>query len=83
MYEADVADYIEESGVPFPAYADTEDSIARDYEILSVPFLAFITKDGLLMLTREFTYAKDVSRILDALIAGTEIDTSDMETVAG
>lgn len=83
MYEADVDDYIVESGVPFPAYADIEDSIARDYEILSVPFLAFITKDGRLMLSRGFTYAKDVSRILEALIAGKEIDTSDMETVAG
>jgi hypothetical protein len=83
VLEDDVMEYQEESGIPFPAYMDSEDTLAGDYNVQTVPVLAFVTKEGRLMLVRPFTYTKDIARIIDALIAGRQIDTSDMETVAG
>jgi hypothetical protein len=62
---------------------DSGDTLAQDYRVETVPFLAFVTPEGKLALTRPFTYKKDVAKILDALIAGRGIDTSGMETVVG
>ena len=83
ILEDDVFDYVRESGIPFITYMDEDDTLVTDYNIQTVPFLAFITPEGHLALTRPFTYAQDVSRILDALIAGRKIDTTGMETVIG
>lgn len=83
ILEDDVFDYVRESGIPFTAYMDEEDTLATDYNIQNVPVLAFITPGSRLALTRPFTYARDVSRILDALIAGRKIDTAGMETLTG
>jgi len=81
--EDDVYEYVKRTGLPFPAYTDEADTLSRDYSVESVPAFAFITNQGKLMLTRPFTYGKDVARILDALIAGRRIDTVGMETLDG
>jgi hypothetical protein len=83
ILEDDVFEYIEQTKVPFPVYMDEMDAIVGDYGVQTVPMLAFISKGGKLAFTRPFTYAADITRILDALIAGEDIDTSGMETVAG
>ncbi len=77
------AEHVRDSGLPFPSFIDEMDEIVANYNIESVPFLAFITKEGRLMATRPYTFAADVSKILDALIAGRTIDTSGMETKVG
>lgn len=83
IVEDEVLEYVAQSGLPFPAHMDKEDTLAESYGVETVPVLAFITPRGRLMLTRTFTYAKDVSKILDALIEGTRVDTSGMETLVG
>ena len=83
ILEDDVLEYIEQTKTPFPVYMDEMDTIAEDYGVQTVPLLAFISKEGRLAFTRPFTYAADITRILDALIAGEDIDTSGMETVTG
>jgi hypothetical protein len=81
--ELAAAEHVRDSGLPFPSFIDEMDELAASYNVESVPFLAFITKEGRLMATRPFTYAADVARILDALMAGRAIDTLNMETKAG
>ena len=81
--EDDVYEYVKRTKLPFPVYMDEADMLVRDYNIETVPFIAFVTGEGGLMLTRPFTYGKDIIRILDALIAGRQIDATGMETIDG
>ena len=81
--EVQAEEHVRESGLPFPAYIDEIDEIPAGYTFESVPVLAFITKEGRLMAQRPFTYASDVAKILDALMAGKTIDTSSMKTRTG
>ena len=81
--EDSLARYGNETGIPFPVYLDVPNALADSYDVKKVPVLAFITREGGLALTRPFTYWRDVSNILDALIAGKEIDTSGMDTKPG
>jgi thioredoxin-related protein len=83
LNEDSVLVYVQETKTPFPVYMDSNDGLADSYAVPSVPFLAFITGEGKLMLTRPFTYKDDVAKILDALISGREIDTSGMPTASG
>ncbi len=83
ILEDDILQYIEETKIPSQVYMDNEDTIAGDYKLETVPVMAFISKEGHLMYQRPFTYANDLSKILDALIAGKKIDTSGMKTVVG
>jgi len=81
--EVKASNHVKDSGLPFPAYIDEVDEIPAAYNVETVPVLAFITKEGRLMLTRPFTQASDVAKILDALIAGRPIETSGMKTKTG
>jgi peroxiredoxin len=75
--------HVKDSGLPFPAFIDEVDEIPANYGVEAVPVLAFITKEGRLMLTRPFTFEADISKILDALITGKPIDISGMKTQTG
>lgn len=83
ILEDDVLIYVEESGLPFPVYMDEEDTVAGDYSVPNVPLTVFITKEGKVKLARPFTYAEDLAKIIDALAADKEIDTSGMQTLSG
>ena len=43
-----VEEFVEDNGLSFPVLLDTERSVARDYNIRSIPMTLFIDRDGII-----------------------------------
>jgi len=78
-----VEQFVKETSLPFPAGMDSDDSLSIDYGVQTVPHMAFLNAQGKIIYTRGFTYSADAGKILDAVLKGETIDTSDMPSQPG
>jgi peroxiredoxin len=79
----EVKEYAAEVALPFPVLLDSADRLKNLFSMVSVPQIIVIDQNSRLRLSRGFTRARDLSTVIDTVLAGKPVNTSSMDTEAG